>query len=62
MILKNERMEMLVFLENNEASRWVANELITNSDLDFKKLKLSDSMKQNLVAGQAKINKLKEEK
>lgn len=51
-----------MFLENNEASRWVANELITNSDLDFKKLKLSDSMKQNLVAGQAKINKLKEEK
>ena len=55
-------MGISLYLENNEASRWVANELITNSDLDFKKLNLSDSMKQNLVAGQAKINKLKEEK
>ena len=50
-------------LRKNEASRWAANDILSKgNNLDFRNLKLSESMKNKLVSGQARINKLKEER
>ena len=48
-------------LRKNEASRWAANDILSKGKSDFKNLQISQTMKDKLVSGQAKINKLKEE-
>lgn len=60
--LDNVKNGDLNAIRKNEASRWVANDIISKSNLDFKNIQLSDSMKNKLVSNQARINKLKEEK
>ena len=49
-------------LRKNEASRWVANDIISSGKMDFKNIKISEEMKDNLVSIQAKINMHKEAK
>lgn len=53
----------LTSIRRNEASRWVANDIINKgSNLDFSKVNPSSSMKTRIINGEAKIRKLKEEK
>ena len=50
-------------LRKNEASRWAANDIVTaKGNGDLSKLKMNGSMRNKIIDGQAKINKLKEER
>jgi hypothetical protein len=53
-------------LRRNEASRWVANDIISkggpiSQSVDLTRVKLDPSVKNKLVSDMAKINHLKEE-
>lgn len=54
-------------LRRNEASRWVANDIISKggaltSGVDITRIKLDPSVKDNLVSNQVRINQLKEQR
>ena len=62
--LEKVKMGDISALRANEASRWVGTDIVkhSGSSFDIAKLNLDPSMKEELVARQAKINKLKEDK
>lgn len=54
-------------LRKNEASRWAANDIIqkhgiSNGNIDITRVKLDPSVKDKLLEGQVKINRLKEQR
>ena len=60
--LENIKNGDITAIRKNEASRWIGSNILGNNSNDFRKLKMSDSVKKRIATSEARLNKLREEK